>query len=86
MPDKSGHKVVAYASIQLENNYRITHIRVIESPEGSLKVEMPSVKGKEGYSDVVHALNEETRKEYREEILREVKRGNYSESSVISHE
>lgn len=79
IPDKAGYKVIAYASIHLEQDWRITHIRIVDTPEGNRKVEMPSVKSREGYADVVHALNEETRKELREEILRKIRRQDYYE-------
>ena len=77
--DAAGYRLIAYASVQLEGNWRITHIRVIESQDGRTSIAMPSVRTGTGeHRDVVHPVTETTREELRKEIMDMVRRRMWS--------
>ncbi len=64
-----GSKMKALASVVLDNCFIVKDIRVIDGDKG-LFVAMPSRKvGEDGYRDVAHPLNQETRKMFDEAIL-----------------
>lgn len=64
-----GSKMKALVSVVLDDCFIIKDIRVIDGEKG-LFVAMPSRKvGEEGYRDVAHPLNSETRKMFDEAIL-----------------
>lgn len=64
-----GSKMKALASVVLDNCFIVKDIRVIDGEKG-LFVAMPSRKvGEDGYRDVAHPLNQETRKMFDEAIL-----------------
>ena len=60
----------ALASVVLDNCFIVRDIRVIEGNNG-LFVAMPSRKVADGYRDVAHPLNQETRDMFSKAILDE---------------
>lgn len=79
-PDKSGYKLIAYAAVVFDSEIVVSHIRVVENPQGNRKVFMPSVKTRTGrYQDVAYSLTERSRERVREQVLEAVERGDWSE-------
>lgn len=69
--DREDSKLKAYVNVTLDDCFAIHNIRVIEG-ENKLFVAMPSKKiGDEGYQDIVHPTNPETRKMFEDVILEE---------------
>ena len=69
VPQESGHRLKAFATIVFNNALLIDDIRIIEGKK-RLFVAMPSRKTKEGnYVDVVHPINSDTRRLIEETIL-----------------
>ena len=66
---RSEDKLKAFVSITLNNCFVIRHIKIIEGKE-RLFVAMPSrPKGDGSFQDIVHPINQETRKALEERIL-----------------
>lgn len=67
--DKEESKMKAYASVLLDDCFVIRDLKVIEGEKG-LFVAMPSRKTPTGlFHDVVHPINQETRKMFEDAIL-----------------
>ncbi|GEM_PF-2085573 len=65
--------VKAIASITIDGKFAVNSIKVVQLDD-RLLVQMPSLENKQGiYHDLVHPINEETRKQLEEVILREYK-------------
>lgn len=64
----NGSNMKALASVVLDDCFIVRDIRVIEGNNG-LFVAMPSRKVADGYRDVAHPLNQETRNMFSEAIL-----------------
>ena len=64
----NGTNMKALASVELDSCFLIRDIRLIEGKNG-LFVAMPSRKVADGYHDVAHPLNKETRKMFTDAIL-----------------
>lgn len=74
-PAADGTVLLAFASIVLDGDFVVSHIRVVESPGGRRIVAMPSRATPSGsYRDVAYALSEELRREIRHEVLDAVAR------------
>lgn len=72
-PAEDGTRVLAMASIVLDDRLVISHIRVVESMDGRRQVSMPSRRGSDGvYKDVAYPLTEDLRTEIKHAILQEV--------------
>lgn len=67
-PIESNNRVVALASIVIEDCFVVKNIKVLEGKDG-LFVGMPSTKNKDGsYFDIAHPINKETREYIQNEI------------------
>ena len=66
-------KLKAFVTIVIEGCFVIRDIKIIEGTHG-LFVAMPSKRRKDGqYKDIVHPLNQETRKQIEDRIFAEYK-------------
>lgn len=70
--EKEGTRLKGFASIVIDNCFIIKNIRIIEG-KNKIFVAMPSIKRKEGYLDIAHPLDNETRKSIEESILEKYK-------------
>ena len=67
--EKEDSRMKAYASVLLDDCFIIRDLKVIEGENG-LFVAMPSRKTPTGlFHDIVHPINQETRKKFEEAIL-----------------
>lgn len=67
-PVESNNRVVALATIEIDNCFVVKNIKVLEGKDG-IFVGMPSIKNKDGsYFDVAHPINKETR-EYIQNVI-----------------
>ena len=73
--------VLAYVNIELDNFIRINGI-VIRNGQYGPWLAMPSKKSKDGkYSDIVHAVSKEARKQLQEAVLAEFDSGKSTKST-----
>lgn len=69
----SSNKLIAVASITIDNCFVVHELRVIDGKNG-LFVAMPSRKSKDGkFRDIVHPINAETRKMLEEAVIAKFK-------------
>lgn len=67
-PIESNNRVIALASIVIDDCFVVKNIKVLEGKDG-LFVGMPSIKNKDGsYFDIAHPINKETREYIQKEI------------------
>ena len=65
--DKEG-KMKAVVSITIDNEFAVHDIKIIEGEKGVF-IAMPSRKNAEGYRDVAHPINSDTRTQLQEMIM-----------------
>lgn len=66
--DKDDSKLKAVASITIDDCFVVHDIKVIEGKEGYF-ISMPSKKTPDGYRDIVHPINTETRESISAQII-----------------
>lgn len=65
-------KLKAYATMVISSRFIIRDMKIIQSDNGSLFVSMPSRRKKDGtFKDVAHPLDQETRTDIEEIIIKE---------------
>lgn len=70
-----GGKVRAFAQIVVDGCFLVGDIRVIEGKEGTVLLQMPSRRLRNGsFRDIAHPLNTETRRRVEEAIVSEYER------------
>jgi stage V sporulation protein G len=70
-----GGKVKAFAQVVFDGCFLLGDIRVLEGKEGTVYVQMPSRRLRNGsFRDIAHPLNGETRKRLDDAILSEYER------------
>ena len=70
-----GGKVKAFAQVVIDDCFLVGDIRVLEGKEGTVLLQMPSRRLRNGsFRDVAHPLNTETRRRLEESVLREYER------------
>jgi stage V sporulation protein G len=70
-----GGKVKAFAQVIIDGCFMVGDIRVVEGKEGTVLVQMPSRRLRNGsFRDVAHPLNTETRRRLEDGILAEYER------------
>jgi DNA-binding cell septation regulator SpoVG len=73
-PRPDGATLIAYASITLDHTLVVSHIRVVDMPDGKRVVAMPSKLTPAGhYRDITYATEEQLRQEIRGAVLDAVK-------------
>jgi DNA-binding cell septation regulator SpoVG len=71
-PETREANIIAYASIQLDHDLRVSSIRVVKSPQDATKriVAMPSRLGTNGvHRDVVYPIRPRLRAEINDKVL-----------------
>lgn len=68
IPKTEMKNIAAFVGITLDDCFAIHGIKVIKSDKG-LFVVMPSTKTKDGFKDVCHPINKETREKISEAVL-----------------
>jgi stage V sporulation protein G len=72
---RDGSRLLAFASIVLDNIFVVSHIRVVLTPEGRRMVAMPSRATPTGnYKDVAYPLTDSLREQIRGKVLEAVDR------------
>ena len=66
-------KLKAYATMVFDNCFIVRDLKIIKSEKGMF-VSMPSRRRKDGFRDIVHPLNSETRKMVEDSIVEEFKK------------
>jgi stage V sporulation protein G len=70
-----GGKVKAFAQIVIDGSFLVGDIRVLEGKEGTVFLQMPSRRLRNGsFRDVAHPLNTEARRRLEEAVLLEYER------------
>ncbi len=72
-PVKESGRLKAYATMVFDDCFIIRDLKVIEGDKG-LFVSMPSRRRKDGFRDIVHPLNSETRTSIETRIVEEFKK------------
>ena len=72
-PVQDSGRLKAYATMVFDDCFIIRDLKIIEGDNG-LFVSMPSRRRKDGFRDIVHPLNSDTRKEVEDAIVLEFKR------------
>ena len=72
-PAKEGGRLKAYATMVFDDCFIVRDLKIIEGDNG-LFVSMPSRRRKDGFRDIVHPLNSETRKLVEDSIVEEFKK------------
>ena len=72
-PVQDSGRLKAYATMVFDDAFIIRDLKIIEGDSG-LFVSMPSRRRKDGFRDIVHPLNSETRKEVEDAIVEEYKK------------
>lgn len=73
--------VKAMASFLIDECFAVKNVRIVKT-ENAMIVAMPSVKAGDGYEDVAHPINAETRKMVTERVLNKM----FEEARNILHE
>lgn len=68
--EREGSRTKAFATVYLDECFVINDIRVKEGENG-LYIQMPNKKTPNGYKDVAHPINRETRKMFEDAIFAE---------------
>lgn len=69
-PVQESGRLKAYATMVFDDAFIVRDLKIIEGDNG-LFVSMPSRRRKDGFRDIVHPLNSETRKSVEDEIIAE---------------
>ncbi len=72
-PVQESGRLKAYATMVFDDCFIIRDLKIIEGDNG-LFVSMPSRRRKDGFRDIVHPLNSDTRKMIEDSIIVEFKR------------
>ncbi|MBP9765423.1 septation regulator SpoVG [Candidatus Babeliales bacterium] len=72
-PVQESGRLKAYATMVFDDCFIIRDLKVIEGDNG-LFVSMPSRRRKDGFRDIVHPLNSDTRKLVEDAIVNEFKK------------
>ena len=72
-PVEESGRLKAYATMVFDDCFIIRDLKVIEGDKG-LFVSMPSRRRKDGFRDIVHPLNSDTRKMVEDTIVDEYKK------------
>lgn len=72
-PVQDSGRLKAYATMVFDDAFIIRDLKIIEGDNG-LFVSMPSRRRKDGFRDIVHPLNSDTRKEVEDAIIEEFKK------------
>jgi stage V sporulation protein G len=72
-PVQESGRLKAYATMVFDDCFIIRDLKIIEGDNG-LFVSMPSRRRKDGFRDIVHPLNSDTRKMIEDSIIIEFKR------------
>jgi stage V sporulation protein G len=78
-PVTESGRLKAYATMVFDDCFIIRDLKIIEGDNG-LFVSMPSRRRKDGFRDIVHPLNSDTRKMIEDSIIQEFK------TSVVDQE
>ena len=71
-PVTESGRLKAYATMVFDDCFIIRDLKIIEGDNG-LFVSMPSRRRKDGFRDIVHPLNSDTRKMIEDSIIQEFK-------------
>ena len=71
-PVQDSGRLKAYATMVFDDCFIVRDLKIIEGDNG-LFVSMPSRRRKDGFRDIVHPLNSETRKLVEDSIVEEFK-------------
>lgn len=66
--EKEDSRMKAIAKVKLDNVFAVTGIRLIQGDD-KMFIAMPSRRIGEGYKDIAHPLNQETRKMFEDAIF-----------------
>lgn len=69
-PVQDSGRLKAYATMVFDDCFIVRDLKVIEGDKG-LFVSMPSRRRKDGFRDIVHPLNSETRTQIEQQIVKE---------------
>ena len=72
-PVQDSGRLKAYATMVFDDAFIIRDLKIIEGDSG-LFVSMPSRRRKDGFRDIVHPLNSETRQNVENAIIEEYKK------------
>lgn len=72
-PVQDSGRLKAYATMVFDDAFIIRDLKIIEGDNG-LFVSMPSRRRKDGFRDIVHPLNSETRQTVEDAIIEEFKK------------
>lgn len=72
-PVQDSGRLKAYATMVFDDCFIVRDLKIIEGDNG-LFVSMPSRRRKDGFRDIVHPLNSETRKLVEDSIVEEFKK------------
>lgn len=72
-PVQDSGRLKAYATMVFDDAFIIRDLKIIEGDNG-LFVSMPSRRRKDGFRDIVHPLNSETRQNVENSIIEEYKK------------
>ena len=72
-PVQDSGRLKAYATMVFDDCFIVRDLKIIEGDNG-LFVSMPSRRRKDGFRDIVHPLNSETRKLVEDSIVAEFKK------------
>lgn len=72
-PVQDSGRLKAYATMVFDDAFIIRDLKIIEGDNG-LFVSMPSRRRKDGFRDIVHPLNSETRQTVENAIIEEYKK------------
>ena len=72
-PVQDSGRLKAYATMVFDDCFIVRDLKIIEGDNG-LIVSMPSRRRKDGFRDIVHPLNSETRKLVEDSIVEEFKK------------
>lgn len=72
-PVQDSGRLKAYATMVFDDCFIVRDLKIIEGDNG-LFVSMPSRRRKDGFRDIVHPLNSETRKMVEDSIVEEFKK------------
>jgi len=82
-PVQDSGRLKAYATMVFDDCFIIRDLKIIEGDNG-LFVSMPSRRRKDGFRDIVHPLNSETRKMVEDSIVAEFKRSAEAEAETVT--
>jgi stage V sporulation protein G len=80
-PVQDSGRLKAYATMVFDDCFIVRDLKIIEGDNG-LFVSMPSRRRKDGFRDIVHPLNSETRKLVEDSIVEEFKKSAASATAL----